>query len=158
MFHLYDHLQGETNWKMNKKKTQHTTNNFYKRIENLTNITFKHQKTQLLSKPLKYNLHHKHSKSMYIFPPEDGHTTETCSGYWIKYSNQCCVRRKPWTCHSTHNRMQTTNFKQVGSFAVSVKLAGSLSVASTAISWTAYSIASLNYAAILGSVLTTKSR
>jgi hypothetical protein len=31
-------------------------------------------------------------------PPEDGHTTETCSGYWIKYSNQCCVRRKPWTC------------------------------------------------------------
>jgi hypothetical protein len=31
------------------------------------------------------------------FPPEDGHKTETCSGYWIKYSNQCCVRRKPWT-------------------------------------------------------------
>jgi hypothetical protein len=30
------------------------------------------------------------------FPPEDGHTTQTCSGYWIKYSNQCCVRRKPW--------------------------------------------------------------
>jgi hypothetical protein len=24
-------------------------------------------------------------------------TTETCSGCWIKYSNQCCVRRKPWT-------------------------------------------------------------
>jgi hypothetical protein len=23
--------------------------------------------------------------------------TETCSGYWIKYSNQCCVRWKPWT-------------------------------------------------------------
>jgi hypothetical protein len=21
----------------------------------------------------------------------------TCSGYWLKYSNQCCVRRKPWT-------------------------------------------------------------
>jgi hypothetical protein len=38
-------------------------------------------------------------QSMYIFPPEDGHETETCSGYWIKYSNQCC------------NRMQTTNFK-----------------------------------------------
>jgi hypothetical protein len=32
-----------------------------------------------------------------IFPLEDGHNTETCSGYWIKYSNQCCVRRKPWT-------------------------------------------------------------
>jgi hypothetical protein len=32
-----------------------------------------------------------------IFPPKDGHKTETCSGYWIKYSNQCCVRRKPWT-------------------------------------------------------------
>jgi hypothetical protein len=30
-------------------------------------------------------------------PLEDGHKTETCSGYWIKYSNQCCVRRKPWT-------------------------------------------------------------
>jgi hypothetical protein len=30
-------------------------------------------------------------------PPADGHTTETCSGYWIKYSKQCCVRRKPWT-------------------------------------------------------------
>jgi hypothetical protein len=26
---------------------------------------------------------------------EDSHKTETCSGYWIKYSNQCCVRRKP---------------------------------------------------------------
>jgi hypothetical protein len=26
-----------------------------------------------------------------------GHKTETCSGYWIKYANQCCVRRKPWT-------------------------------------------------------------
>jgi hypothetical protein len=33
-------------------------------------------------------------------PPEDGHTTETCSGYWIKYSKQCCVRRKPWTWNS----------------------------------------------------------
>jgi hypothetical protein len=31
------------------------------------------------------------------FPLEDGHKAETCSGYWIKYSNQCCVRRKPWT-------------------------------------------------------------
>jgi hypothetical protein len=29
--------------------------------------------------------------------PSSGHTTETCSGYWIKYSKQCCVRRKPWT-------------------------------------------------------------
>jgi hypothetical protein len=36
-------------------------------------------------------------KAMYIFPLEDGHKAETCSGYWIKYSNQCCVRRKPWT-------------------------------------------------------------
>jgi hypothetical protein len=37
---------------------------------------------------------------------EDGHKTETCSGYWIKYSNQCCVRRKPWTWPSTHKMMQ----------------------------------------------------
>jgi hypothetical protein len=49
-----------------EKETQHTTNNFYKRIENLTNISFTHQETQLLR---------------YIFPPEDGHKTETCSGY-----------------------------------------------------------------------------
>jgi hypothetical protein len=34
---------------------------------------------------------------IYTFPPEDGHETETCSGYWIKYSKQCCVKRKPWT-------------------------------------------------------------
>jgi hypothetical protein len=27
-----------------------------------------------------------------LFPRE-----ETCSGYSIQYSNQCCVRRKPWT-------------------------------------------------------------
>jgi hypothetical protein len=47
------------------------------------------------------------------FRPEDGNKTETCSGYWIKYSNQCCVRRKPWTWPSTRNRMQTTNFKYV---------------------------------------------
>jgi hypothetical protein len=32
-----------------------------------------------------------------MFSLEDGHTTETCSGYWIKYSKECCVRRKPWT-------------------------------------------------------------
>jgi hypothetical protein len=44
-----------------EKDTQHITNNFYKRIENLTNITFTHQEIQLLSKGLKYNLHHKHS-------------------------------------------------------------------------------------------------
>jgi hypothetical protein len=42
--------------------------------------------------------------------------TATCFGlmtigYWIKYSNQCCVIRKPWTWPSTRNRMQTTNFK-----------------------------------------------
>jgi hypothetical protein len=30
-------------------------------------------------------------------PPEDCHTTETCSGYSIKYSKQCCVRREPCT-------------------------------------------------------------
>jgi hypothetical protein len=47
----------------------------------------------------------------FIFPPEVGHTTETCSGYWIKYSKQRCVRRKPWTWPTTRNRMQTTNFK-----------------------------------------------
>jgi hypothetical protein len=38
----------------------------------------------------------------YIFPLEDGHKTETCSGYWIKYSNLCCVRRKPWTWSMHH--------------------------------------------------------
>jgi hypothetical protein len=43
--------------------------------------------------------------------PEGGHKTETCSGHWIKYSIQCCVRRKPWSWPSTRNRMQTTNFK-----------------------------------------------
>jgi hypothetical protein len=52
-----------------------------------------------------------HHLQVDIFPLEDGHKTETCSGYWIKYSNQCCVRRKPWTWPSTRNRMQTTNFK-----------------------------------------------
>jgi hypothetical protein len=38
-----------------------------------------------------------YSIQKYIFPHEDGHTTETCGSYWIKYSKQCCVRRKPWT-------------------------------------------------------------
>jgi hypothetical protein len=51
----------------------------------------------------------KRKKQFQIFPPQDGHKTETCSGYWLKYSNQCCVRRKPWTWPSTRNRMQTTN-------------------------------------------------
>jgi hypothetical protein len=32
---------------------------------------------------------------IYIYPPEDGHTTETCSGYWIKYSKQCCGNPEP---------------------------------------------------------------
>jgi hypothetical protein len=26
--------------------------------------------------------------------------TETCSDYWIKYSKQCCVWRKPWTWYN----------------------------------------------------------
>jgi hypothetical protein len=30
-----------------------------------------------------------------IFPLEDGHTTKTCSGYYIKYSKQFCVRWNP---------------------------------------------------------------
>jgi hypothetical protein len=42
-----------------KKKKTHKTNNFYKCIENLSNITFTDDKTQLLSKGLKYNLHYK---------------------------------------------------------------------------------------------------
>jgi hypothetical protein len=37
---------------------------------------------------------------MAIYKPEDGHKTETCSSYWIKYSNQCCFRRKPWTWYT----------------------------------------------------------
>jgi hypothetical protein len=28
-----------------------------------------------------FRLKEKEKKTMYIFPPEDGHTTETCSGY-----------------------------------------------------------------------------
>jgi hypothetical protein len=43
---------------------------------------------------------------------EDGHKTETCSGYWIKYSNQCCVRRKPWTWRSINVR--TLFHREVG--------------------------------------------
>jgi quinol monooxygenase YgiN len=37
------------------------TNSFHKRVENLTDITFTSEETQLLSKGLKYNLHHKQS-------------------------------------------------------------------------------------------------
>jgi hypothetical protein len=66
----------------------------------------------ILPKPLHVSVVRPSSCRKYITPPEDGHTTETCSGYyWIKYSKQCCVRRKPWTWPSTCNRMQTTNFK-----------------------------------------------
>jgi hypothetical protein len=55
----------------------------------------------------------RHTAYRNIFPPEDGHTTETRSGYyWIKYSKQCSVRRKPWTWPSPRNRMQTTNLKK----------------------------------------------
>jgi hypothetical protein len=49
------------------KDRTHTTNNqnkhtFYKRIENLSNVTFTDNKMQLLNKGLKYNLHHQHKK------------------------------------------------------------------------------------------------
>jgi hypothetical protein len=46
--------------------------------------------------------------NMYIFPPEVGHKTETCSGYWRKYSIQCCVRRKLWTYIQTRRRPRDT--------------------------------------------------
>jgi ABC-type multidrug transport system fused ATPase/permease subunit len=46
--------------KEQRKDTQPINNTFYKRVENLTNITFTNDETQLLSKELKYNLHHKH--------------------------------------------------------------------------------------------------
>jgi hypothetical protein len=38
--------------------TQHT-NTFYQRIDNISNVIFTDEETQLLSKGLKYNLHHK---------------------------------------------------------------------------------------------------
>jgi hypothetical protein len=44
-----------------RKDTQPTMNTFHKRVENLTNITFTNDETQLLSKGLKYNVHNKHS-------------------------------------------------------------------------------------------------
>jgi hypothetical protein len=53
------------------------------------------------------------------FPPEDGHKTQTCSGYWIKYSNQCCVRRKPWTWPGIFS---TTQFHGRSWLAVSLAL------------------------------------
>jgi hypothetical protein len=34
----------------------------YNKVENYTNIQFTREETQLLSKGLKYNLHHKHKK------------------------------------------------------------------------------------------------
>jgi hypothetical protein len=46
--------------------TEHTNNNtkqdthaFFKRVENLTNVTFTNDEINLLNKGLKYNLHHK---------------------------------------------------------------------------------------------------
>jgi hypothetical protein len=49
--------------------------------------------------------------------------TETCSGYWIKYSNQCCVRRKPWTCPTAcwilslkHNRPHSPETEGLSSY------------------------------------------
>jgi hypothetical protein len=32
---------------------------------------------------------------MYIFPPEEGHKTETCSGYEIKYSTSVALDGNP---------------------------------------------------------------
>jgi hypothetical protein len=42
----------------------------------------------------------------------------------MKYSNQCCVRRKPWTWPSTRNTMQTTSFKIVNNYWNTVALDG----------------------------------
>jgi thiamine pyrophosphokinase len=39
--------------------TQQNTNTFYKQTNNLSNVTFTDEETQLLSKSLKYNLQHK---------------------------------------------------------------------------------------------------
>jgi hypothetical protein len=41
------------------KNTHKTTHAFYKRVENLSNVTFTKDETQLLNKGLKYNLHYK---------------------------------------------------------------------------------------------------
>jgi hypothetical protein len=40
----------------------HTTHTFFKRTENLTDVTFKDEEMQLLNKGLKYNLHFRHKQ------------------------------------------------------------------------------------------------
>jgi hypothetical protein len=58
-------LKYNTNMKLKKLKdeqrinTQQHTNTFYQCIDNLSNVIFTDEETQLLSKGLKYNLHHK---------------------------------------------------------------------------------------------------
>lgn len=41
-------------------KNSHNKHTFYKRTENLTDITFTDNEMQLINKGLKYNLHHRH--------------------------------------------------------------------------------------------------
>jgi hypothetical protein len=36
---------------------------------------------------------------MYIFPPEDGHKTETCSGYWINIQTSVALDGNPEPGH-----------------------------------------------------------
>jgi hypothetical protein len=50
--------------------TQQNTNSFYKWIGNLSNVTFTSLETQLLSKCLKYNLHHKLNNWIHTLPIE----------------------------------------------------------------------------------------
>jgi hypothetical protein len=83
----------------------------YTHYDNNTILTHKTLTTYSFSKNTTTSHNNIVNIHVYIFPSENGHTTETCSAYWIKYWKQCCVRRKPWTWPSTHNRMQTTNFK-----------------------------------------------
>jgi hypothetical protein len=61
MKHKYSNINTKINKLRNKQKKEntHKANNFYKHIENLSNITFTDDETQLLSKGLKYNLHYK---------------------------------------------------------------------------------------------------
>jgi hypothetical protein len=56
-----------TNVQHTDKQNNHT---FHKRTENLTDIIFTDTEIQLLDKGLKYNLHHKHNKSIHTLAIE----------------------------------------------------------------------------------------
>jgi hypothetical protein len=57
----YNNINTKINQLKNEQcnNTHRTTHTFYKRVENLSNVAFTYDETQLLNKGLKYNLHHK---------------------------------------------------------------------------------------------------